>query len=107
MFVLRGMVVRLSSEDLVLRMYQDDSSGDEHGLFRPRGNGGNHVYAEAESLRLWIAETKERSLNTVLCNYLKMVENKEPWLKRTLSVIKERGTYLKRTPVVIKERFII
>ena len=91
----------------MLRMYQDDSSGDEHGLLRPRGDGGKHVDAEAESLRLWIAETKERSLNTVLCNYLKKVENKEPWLKRTLSVIKERGTYLKRTPVVIKERFII
>ena len=88
------MVVRLSAEDLVLRMYQDGSSGDEHRLLRPRGDGGKHVDAE-------------RSLNTVLCNYLKMVENQEPWLKRTLSVIKERGTYLKRTPGVIKERFII
>lgn len=50
MFVLRGMVVRLSAEDLVLRMYQDDSSGDEHGLLRPRGDGGKHVDAEAEAL---------------------------------------------------------
>ena len=49
-FVLRGMVVRLSSEDLVLRMYQDGSSGDEHGLLRPRGDGGKHVDAEAEAL---------------------------------------------------------
>ena len=79
-----GCLAARGGQDAVLRMCQDGWSGPGHE------HGSN-------------SRVNQRTLMKYSSVQLKRVEIKEPYLKRTPSVIKGRPRYLETTPGVIKE----